>query len=690
MRDRPLGKRPALDDAARLMTSGHSTITGSGSVKSHSLLLDLGNDDHAQYMHINAARTVSAVHTYNPTSPGAPFTLGANAQGQKVTGFNADLLDGMNTSSNPGEGAAILATDENGATTIFSLTVADNLSVSYIAANGLDIVGSGSVHIHPTGNVYLNPTGYVGVLTTSPEQPLDVNGVLQMRGNIIPRLTDTYDLGTSSLLWRQGYLSQLNAVIFAEQTAQLLGGWLIIPKDAGTLPEVLSSQTLINFGKAMTPGNFILVRAKDAGGSPKTEYMQIGSLVGGTTYNVTRDLAGAHVTDPTWPDGTPYALLGTTGDGRIELNAYDTPRVSMFLQGATYNASNELVRIGDLNGGWGYASQTFGVAIGEYTGGRSSIVIDQTNGLRMFNGTTERVSLTAGGVLALKDSTGAAVFTFNASSGAEFTKPLTIGSNGGIYQGTGSFASPTTGLKVWNESGVGRIAGYNGGTIQWYANTDGKLYAGAGGVVLDSAGVTINFEDQSYTKVKWKLSGTTKAEIGAFPSAQTYFNITAYGLSATYKDARVRLVATHYDTPANDSMLSVFTGSNPGVSITGGLNVGSASGATTGEVKGSGALRTTLDGLSGGVFIGSDTQLYRGAANVLRTPDTLSANAVVVTGDPGGTATATTLTNATAGGTSGAVYPRRNQAANTYMDGWIKLYVGTTAVYVPYLLASNW
>jgi hypothetical protein len=66
-----------------------------------------------------------------------------------------------------------------------------------------------------------------------------------------------------------------------------------------------------------------------------------------------------------------------------------------------------------------------------------------------------------------------------AKSGS-ITGPLTIGSSGGIYQGSGTFASPTTGLRIWNDSGVGRIAGYNGGVAQWYANTNGYFYSGSG------------------------------------------------------------------------------------------------------------------------------------------------------------------------------------------------------------------
>ena len=57
---------------------------------------------------------------------------------------------------------------------------------------------------------------------------------------------------------------------------------------------------------------------------------------------------------------------------------------------------------------------------------------------------------------------------------------LTIGTSGGIYQGTGTSGSPTTGLKIWNDGGIGRIGGYNSGALQWYASTDGYLYGGDG------------------------------------------------------------------------------------------------------------------------------------------------------------------------------------------------------------------
>lgn len=67
-------------------------------ITQHSLLSGLGADDHPHYMHNTVARTVSAVHTFNPLSSTAPFILGTNALNQLVAGLNADLLDGQHGS----------------------------------------------------------------------------------------------------------------------------------------------------------------------------------------------------------------------------------------------------------------------------------------------------------------------------------------------------------------------------------------------------------------------------------------------------------------------------------------------------------------------------------------------------------------------------------------------------------------
>ncbi len=85
--------------------------------------------------------------------------------------------------------------------------------------------------------------------------------------------------------------------------------------------------------------------------------------------------------------------------------------------------------------------------------------------------------------------------TINADAGylgaLSISGVLSIGTSGGLYQGTGTFAVPTTGLKMWNSGGIGTLATYSGGTLQVSLNTSGQLTAGAGNVTMDSNGVSI-------------------------------------------------------------------------------------------------------------------------------------------------------------------------------------------------------
>ena len=153
------------------------------------------------------------------------------------------------------------------------------------------------------------------------------------------------------------------------------------------------------------------------------------------------------------------------------------------------------------------------ITIGQVAASQDNIYMS-AGALSIRNNTTERIGMTAAGILTIKNSAGSAVFTFDASSGAEFTLPLTLASGGGIYQGTGTFASPTTGLKIYNSGGIGMIAGYTAGVVQWYGNTDGKLYAGAGNILLDASGLTLKRSTLYYYGIRWtNSSGIVRGQV---------------------------------------------------------------------------------------------------------------------------------------------------------------------------------
>lgn len=238
-------------------------------------------------------------------------------------------------------------------------------------------------------------TGVIEQLSTIPEAVQDnITKLGHLAVHLIPAATDTYDIGRPDRLWSQGYLSQLNAILFAIETQTLFGGYATIGHDAGTLgADVSSVATTVDFGKTMTVGDFILIRAVDTAGNITSEYMQVGSNVAGTVYNVTRNLSGLGLKN--WAQGVPFLVLGTTSDGRIDLLAYDgRPRILFVEQGATYNAQTMRGVIGNLNSYYGYVSDLYGAGFGSEA--NTNLVIDSVNGLRIRSGTTTYAQMAAG------------------------------------------------------------------------------------------------------------------------------------------------------------------------------------------------------------------------------------------------------------------------------------------------------
>lgn len=423
----------------------HNT-NAEGGIISHVNLQDLNTGDpHTNLVHNTIARTIAAVHTFSPSTATAPFILAANAQNQLVTGLYASSVNKNVYGSN--------GLYNVGGTSLLTGNVTLGVQVGY----GLFIDGS-DVAIDQTATFDWYGSHYFDVDTTMSKVYTQ---------DIVPRLTDTYDLGTSSVLWRKGWLSELDTIIFAQNTVTLLGGWLLITKGEGSWDvDLPANNTSFNYNFGTLPialNDFLLSRA-----TGKLEYFQVTAFVSGTTWTVTRDKDGSG--GNAWPAGTPFAILGYNGNGRIELNAYDTPRIQMFKQGTSYNTQTELLRIGDLNNGWGIVTETYGAAFGEYAASKPNLVLDAT-GLRLRIHNVEYVTL---------DNTGAYI------SGV-----LTLGLNGGIFQGTGSFAVPTTGLKIYRSGTSGVIEGYSGGTVQAKFNSSGEIEAGAGTVKLNASGMQV-------------------------------------------------------------------------------------------------------------------------------------------------------------------------------------------------------
>ena len=385
----------------------------------------------------------------------------------------------------------------------------------------------GSYAINRT--VFISSTGGTVGINTPPQAPyaLDLNGHERIAGNLIPRAGNAWNIGAAGAPFQSLYVADLHVgTLVAQNEVATIGGRLIVAPTTKLIAAMDTSATTLDVSAAsLTSGDRIYLEA-----SGKLEWLAVTSgataITGGYRYTVTRNLNAAGAQP--WSAGDAVINTGTTGQGFIDLysrygipasgqsaTARQGPTIAGNVRtGTAWDAMRERWAIGNLIGLYGYSVARYGFAAGDPTA--SWVAADDTDGVRIMRGSVARVQLSTAGTLTINDSTGAPVFTFDASAGAAFTLPLTISTNGGIYQGTGTFASPDTGLKIWNASGVGRIGGYNAGVVQWYADTDGRLYAGAGAVALSASGIRIECGPSQFgtSAVMWSKSGLRKLSIG--------------------------------------------------------------------------------------------------------------------------------------------------------------------------------
>jgi hypothetical protein len=96
---------------------------------------------------------------------------------------------------------------------------------------------------------------------------------------------------------------------------------------------------------------------------------------------------------------------------------------------------------------------------------------------------------------------------------------------GEVRIGTGTLGSNFTGWRLWVQSTVGRMAGYANNVMQWYSDTDGKLYCGAGNVLMDVNGLTI--KGAGMLNLKYSANPTYAATINVNSSGNLVLD--AYG-----------------------------------------------------------------------------------------------------------------------------------------------------------------
>lgn len=92
---------------------------------------------------------------------------------------------------------------------------------------------------------------------------------------------------------------------------------------------------------------------------------------------------------------------------------------------------------------------------------------------------------------------------------------LTLGTDGRLQQGTGTWGIDFTGSAIWNDSGVMNIGGWNNNVKQWWGGSDGYFYTAGGHVVMNDSALTFKYVTGSNRRLLFESSNSLTSD-GAY------------------------------------------------------------------------------------------------------------------------------------------------------------------------------
>lgn len=190
----------------------------------------------------------------------------------------------------------------------------------------------------------------------------------------------------------------MRGVTFKYDVISAVGGQLVVANSDALASDTtaLDASTFTVRGDSTFAVNDILhVRAVTASGIQE-EYVRVTNVASAPTYTVTRDLAAAFAanSNPVWKAGTAIVKEGTSDGGasysggwlRLLGEGTHAPHYSVFARsGVAYNASTEVVRLGNLNGIGSFVADTYGLFVGDGTT-TNSLTYDTVSGFLVLNG----------------------------------------------------------------------------------------------------------------------------------------------------------------------------------------------------------------------------------------------------------------------------------------------------------------
>jgi len=398
---------------------------------------------------------------------------------------------------------------------------------SSTATNWMTVARSGSA----VGNVTISPSAGDIILAPGGLDVLPNTGYTKNLGSLTTKFLTLH----AAELWVE--------TLVAQNTIATIGGRVLVGPTTTLVADFAAAATTINVKhNQMASGDRVYLEANG-----KVEFIAVTSGASGSagnyTYSVTRNLDGTGAND--WYAGDAVFNTGTTGDGYIDLysvsgvNAGSTVGptiVGNVRTGTTYSDLAPRWAIGNLNGTYGYGADTYGAAFGSSSA--TNVTIDATNGFRIRNGTTNKLTADTSGNLSIVGD-------------------LTVGTSGIIRSGATDYST-----------GTGYVLDYNGGTPRMRVGTtagnrlawDGtdltlvsaNASIGSSGVAITPSTTTTTARSYGFTVATGSLGLFGTDAGGADLGRSAFLQSEWTGVGDYTNDVHAYIRARHYKSGGTD------------------------------------------------------------------------------------------------------------------------------------------
>ena len=180
---------------------------------------------------------------------------------------------------------------------------------------------------------------------------------------------------------------RISTAVFEKLSISSVGGnFLVCDSDtlAADMTAADSSVFTITGNSTFAVNDILRIKSLTDTGSDD-EWFVVTNTLSAPTYTVTRDAASTYTANanPAWKKGTCVVNYGASGEGLIYMTASDTnsPHIDVLTHaGAPWSTTTTRMRIGNVNGFLGAATDLYGIYIGETN---AYLKYDPTNGLQV-------------------------------------------------------------------------------------------------------------------------------------------------------------------------------------------------------------------------------------------------------------------------------------------------------------------